>query len=109
MPKEKLLEYKLGSGWELLCEFLGKQVPDVPFPVVNETEVLNEKSALLARKGLLDMALRVLEVILPLAGAEVAVWLCVFSALSMRGWIVLLGEYSSRKWLVGVMTARDAI
>jgi hypothetical protein len=81
----------------------------VPFPVVNESELLNEKLALLARKSLLDMALRVLKVILPLAGAEVAVWLCRFSTLSMRGWVVIFGEYSSRKWLVGVMTARDAI
>jgi hypothetical protein len=56
----------------------------VPFPVVNESEVLNEKLALLARKSLHDMALRVLKVILPLAGAEVGTWLHGFSTLSMR-------------------------
>jgi len=32
------LEYKLGSGWEPLCAFLGRPVPDVPFPRVNENE-----------------------------------------------------------------------
>lgn len=56
----------------------------MPFPVVNESEVLNEKLALLARKSLHDMALRVLKVILPLAGAEVGTWLHGFSTLSMR-------------------------
>ncbi|EEH37613.2 hypothetical protein PAAG_08031 [Paracoccidioides lutzii Pb01] len=34
VPKERLLEYKLGSGWEPLCKFLGKEVPgpEVEFP-----------------------------------------------------------------------------
>ncbi|KAH8196845.1 hypothetical protein TruAng_008986 [Truncatella angustata] len=33
---ERLLVYRLGSGWEPLCEFLGKPIPDVDFPRVNE-------------------------------------------------------------------------
>lgn len=37
-PKENLLEYKLGSGWEPLCKFLGKEVPDVEFPFLNESK-----------------------------------------------------------------------
>lgn len=37
VPKERLLEYKLGDGWEPLCEFLGNDVPDTPFPRVNDT------------------------------------------------------------------------
>src|SRR3569833_226784 len=36
VAKERLLEYKLGEGWEPLCEFLGKEVPDVEFPRVIE-------------------------------------------------------------------------
>lgn len=31
-PKERLLEYEMGDGWEPLCRFLGKEVPDVDFP-----------------------------------------------------------------------------
>ena len=27
VPKEKLLIYKIGDGWEPLCKFLGKPVP----------------------------------------------------------------------------------
>lgn len=38
VPKERRLEYKLGQGWEPLCEFLGKPVPDVPFPHMNKMD-----------------------------------------------------------------------
>ncbi|KAK8016758.1 hypothetical protein PG993_014947 [Apiospora rasikravindrae] len=38
VPAERRLEYTMGSGWEPLCAFLGKEVPDVPFPWVNEGE-----------------------------------------------------------------------
>lgn len=36
VPPERLLEYKMGSGWRTLCEFLGKDIPDVPFPFAND-------------------------------------------------------------------------
>ncbi|KXJ87161.1 P-loop containing nucleoside triphosphate hydrolase protein, partial [Microdochium bolleyi] len=42
-PPERLLEYKLGTGWEPLCEFLGRPVPDVPFPRVNESAAFDAK------------------------------------------------------------------
>ncbi|KAK8017703.1 glycoside hydrolase family 43 protein [Apiospora rasikravindrae] len=32
----QVLEYAVDAGWEPLCEFLGKPVPDVPFPHINE-------------------------------------------------------------------------
>ncbi|KAJ7606810.1 P-loop containing nucleoside triphosphate hydrolase protein [Roridomyces roridus] len=51
-PKERLLEYELGSGWEPLCKFLGKPVPDVPFPRANEAAELKEKMTVLRKKGL---------------------------------------------------------
>lgn len=35
VPKERLLEWSVEDGWEPLCEFLGKPVPDEPFPHVN--------------------------------------------------------------------------
>jgi hypothetical protein len=31
-PKERFLEYEVKEGWEKLCAFLGKDVPEVPFP-----------------------------------------------------------------------------
>jgi hypothetical protein len=36
VPEERRLEYSLKQGWAPLCEFLGKEVPDVPFPRRNE-------------------------------------------------------------------------
>ncbi|KAG9256220.1 efflux pump antibiotic resistance protein [Emericellopsis atlantica] len=35
-PKERLLEFRLEDGWEPLCQFLGKDVPEEPFPRLNE-------------------------------------------------------------------------
>ncbi|KAH8124769.1 hypothetical protein LI328DRAFT_167144 [Trichoderma asperelloides] len=36
VPRERLLEVELGSGWEPLCKFLGTRIPNQPFPHVNE-------------------------------------------------------------------------
>lgn len=50
-PKAHLLEYELGTGWEPLCTFLGKPIPDVPFPRVNESKAMEEKIAGVVAKG----------------------------------------------------------
>ncbi|CAK8677541.1 unnamed protein product [Clavelina lepadiformis] len=34
-PPEKLFVYDVRQGWEPLCEFLGKEIPDKPFPHEN--------------------------------------------------------------------------
>jgi len=39
VPAEKLLVYEVKEGWGPLCEFLGVEVPDKPFPHLNDTEV----------------------------------------------------------------------
>ena len=39
VPAEKLLVYEVGEGWGPLCEFLGVEVPDEPFPHLNDSEV----------------------------------------------------------------------
>lgn len=36
IPAERLLVYQVSEGWEPLCEFLGRPVPDEPFPNVND-------------------------------------------------------------------------
>jgi Sulfotransferase domain len=36
VPKENLLEFNVKQGWVRLCKFLGKEVPDVLFPHVND-------------------------------------------------------------------------
>lgn len=38
IPPLQLLTFDVKEGWEPLCRFLGKPVPDVPFPHVNDRE-----------------------------------------------------------------------
>ena len=35
IPADRLLVYKVGAGWDSLCDFLQTQIPDTPFPVGN--------------------------------------------------------------------------
>jgi hypothetical protein len=39
IPRERLLEWSPGDGWEPICTRLGVDVPDEPFPLTN---TLNE-------------------------------------------------------------------
>lgn len=43
IPAKDRLDYQLGSGWAPICEFLGKPIPDEPFPWINETAELHKK------------------------------------------------------------------
>jgi hypothetical protein len=38
VPADRLLVYQVGAGWEPLCEFLGVDVPDEPFPHTNTSD-----------------------------------------------------------------------
>jgi hypothetical protein len=40
VPKENLLEFQPQEGWEPLCAFLGKEVPEEPFPHINDSDSL---------------------------------------------------------------------
>ncbi|CAG5108367.1 Oidioi.mRNA.OKI2018_I69.chr1.g3761.t1.cds [Oikopleura dioica] len=37
VPKEKLLIHNAKEGWKPICDFLGKPVPDCPYPRVNDS------------------------------------------------------------------------
>jgi hypothetical protein len=39
VPAENLLVYEVRDGWGPLCEFLGVEMPDEPFPHLNDSEV----------------------------------------------------------------------
>ena len=52
VPKERLLEYKLGDGWEPLCEFLGKPIPDIPFPRINDQDHMDEHLRIVAVRSM---------------------------------------------------------
>ena len=36
VPKQRLLVMELSEGWKPLCKFLGKPIPMVPFPHLND-------------------------------------------------------------------------
>jgi hypothetical protein len=78
VDKERLLVYKLGSGWEPLCQFLGREVPQgVAFPRVNETEELKERVFLALMLGVRRMVgrwVRVLGWLVPLIGVVLWYW-----------------------------------
>ncbi|CDS09961.1 hypothetical protein LRAMOSA02638 [Lichtheimia ramosa] len=43
IPADRLLVMQLGEGWDRLCEFLGKPVPDAPYPRSNSTEAFRDR------------------------------------------------------------------
>lgn len=38
VPEDKLLVYRVSEGWQPLCDFLGVEPPDEPFPRLNDTK-----------------------------------------------------------------------
>jgi len=56
VPRENLLEYKLGSGWEPLCEFLDVPVPDRSFPHINEAQALQKSVAVFGKVAMRRIA-----------------------------------------------------
>jgi len=44
LPAERLLQFHPKMGWQPLCDFLGVDVPDVPFPRVNSRDELGAAS-----------------------------------------------------------------
>jgi hypothetical protein len=43
VPRSNLLEFDLSEGWEPLCKFLGKEVPNKQFPKITDTKALQDK------------------------------------------------------------------
>jgi hypothetical protein len=43
VPADRLLVCRAGEGWERLCAFLGVDVPDEPFPHLNDTGEMRAK------------------------------------------------------------------
>lgn len=57
VPKENLLEFHPSDGWKPLCEFLGKEIPEVEFPNINEGDSLKKTlDQALAFRILISMA-----------------------------------------------------
>jgi hypothetical protein len=43
VPEDRLLVYDVKASWEPLCEFLGVEVPDEPFPRTNDTAEMRRR------------------------------------------------------------------
>lgn len=52
VPEERLVFFDVKDGWEPLCKALGKDVPDVPFPRINDSEAIDRLSAKMVGRGL---------------------------------------------------------
>lgn len=52
VPEDRLVFFDVKDGWGPLCEALGREVPDVPFPRLNDSESIERLSKEIAIKGL---------------------------------------------------------
>ncbi len=51
IPAARLLVYDVSQGWEPLCRFLGRPIPDAPYPQVNSTDDFKAMIAARAADG----------------------------------------------------------
>ncbi|KAL1862719.1 hypothetical protein Daus18300_008363 [Diaporthe australafricana] len=99
----RLLEYRVEDGWGPLCEFLGKPVPDVPFPHANRRK--DHVARVAARQNLFlkMVALGMLKKLLPGVVLAVAAGLGYWAGKErgyglsvVKGWWVAL--VTSKSW-----------
>jgi hypothetical protein len=57
VPPERLLEYRITDGWGPLCEFLGEEVPDSPFPHGNDVANFYKRCRMRNRRQMMNVAL----------------------------------------------------
>lgn len=78
VPPDRLLEYKLGEGWEPLCEFLGRPVPKkTEFPRVNDAAMLKGVMLGKVKRNLGEV------------GMKLAPWLALVIAIGVGLWFSL--------------------
>lgn len=75
VPPERTLIYDIQSGWEPLCKFLDKPVPDKPFPRVNE-KAEHDKSA---KERTRKVMMAFYKVLAPVLIAGIAVCIAVYT------------------------------
>ncbi|KAJ9602829.1 hypothetical protein H2200_012609 [Cladophialophora chaetospira] len=56
VPRERLKFYDVKDGWGPLCKILGVEVPDVPFPRVNDAKATEQIVMTQVRRGLIAWA-----------------------------------------------------
>jgi hypothetical protein len=69
VPPDRLLEFRIDEGWEPLCNFLGEEVPDTPFPNGNDMKSFSERCRRRNRRQLMNSALHVSVRVVTIGGA----------------------------------------
>lgn len=70
VPKERLLEWTVEDGWEPLCEFLDKPVPEEPFPHANTAAGWHGKESAIGKK----YGMQGVQTLVVLSAVAVGVW-----------------------------------
>jgi hypothetical protein len=66
----RLLEWSVTEGWGPLCQFLGKDAPDSPFPKVNEGAFVRKMlDKVILMRGIMILPRAILTVGIPIAAA----------------------------------------
>ena len=74
VPRERLLEWHPRDGWEPLCEFLGKEVPEGEFPKVNQGDWVADLHGKMLIFRFAVVVLKGLRTVSPLLVAGAAWW-----------------------------------
>ncbi|KAI1760848.1 hypothetical protein GGR53DRAFT_507982 [Hypoxylon sp. FL1150] len=74
VPPERRLGFELEDGWKPLCEFLGKDIPKVPFPHLSRRKEHMDGHSVRVREMFVGAAVKVGPWILALGGIAVAMW-----------------------------------
>ena len=53
VPEDRLFFFSVKDGWGPLCKALGKEVPDMPFPNINDGEAIERFSKMIIKRGLM--------------------------------------------------------
>ncbi len=75
VPPEKRLEFTFGQGWEPLCKFLGNEVPNKPFPHVNDSASFDAGIKVLVKRMWIRAAKQNLPFVVGALGIVAAWWI----------------------------------
>ncbi|KAF7195670.1 hypothetical protein HII31_02988 [Pseudocercospora fuligena] len=85
VPTERLLEWEPRDGWEPICEFLGKNVPEEVFPHSNKGDDVSRGVLLAARLRIGKWAFRKTIVPLGLIGTVFGGWIVLSRPAAWKG------------------------
>lgn len=78
VPPGRLLEKDLTEGWERMCAFLSQEVPQLPYPRVNDQEEFQKSMGVMISAGVTRLSYRCMKFVLLLL--LVALSLCFYAA-----------------------------